>query len=326
MLNKKNIDTYYAISTRYDINHKKIITCICETDGQTFFEFIASFEKIVDNDISSLMKKISGYNFTAKELRELTDIFCVDIIQSITSILTENNLTFNDIDFISIENPSLGYGIDADLSKFIYKKLQIPVICNLDISNYSELFKLTAKQKENNESLIINLDENFEFYKVNDKVSYIGSSLGYSTLRYIALYCNINEDEISYMISQGEADSSIIKRLSEVESLEQLQKDLVNQLMLTNLEAKDKIKTAFEIVKPMLLKNLSKFDKDTNIVLIGNTSLVEELNQSLKEIFTNIHFVKNQSQRQNSLVNEQLAFIGAKKYSVENYNNGVKIS
>jgi hypothetical protein len=96
--------------------------------------------------------------------------------------------------------------------------------------------------------------------------------------------------------------------------------------MLSQITTEDKLKTAFAIIKSLLLKNLAEFDKDTNIVLIGSTSLIEELNQSLKEVFENVYFVKNQSQRQFTLLNEQLAFLGAKKYAVENYNNGVKIS
>ncbi|PPR08756.1 MAG: hypothetical protein CFH44_00741 [Proteobacteria bacterium] len=326
MLKKKSLETYYAISSRYDINQKKIITCIAETDGQDFFEFIASFEKIVDTEISSLMKKIKGYNFTASELRDLTDKFSLDIAQTITSILTENNLTFNDVDFICVENPSLGHDLTADISKFLFKKLQIPVICDLNTDNFSDYFKLIVKSKSLKQSLVINLDENFEIYKVNDAVSYLDSTLGYSILRFLSLYCNVSPEQVSYLISQGEVDQAIVNKLLKVDNLEQLQKDLINLIMLSQITTEDKLKTAFAVIKSLLLKNLAEFDKGTNIVLIGSTSLIEELNQSLKEIFENVYFVKNQSQRQLTLLNEQLAFLGAKKYAVENYNNGVKIS
>jgi len=326
MLKNKKLETYYVVSSRYDLNQRKIITIISETDGNHVFEFIASFEKIIDLELLSLLKKVKGYSFDTKELATLRIELASEMTQSIKSILTENNMELNHVDCIAIENPELNTDIAVDLATHIQQKLRIPVIFNIDLTDNSEFLKVLAENKKVENGFIINLDENFEIYKLNSTVSYIETSLGYSILRYLALYLNLEQENIAYLISQGEVDESILNKLKSAKTLENLQKELINSIMFSKIKTEDKLKTAFFVIKSLLLKNLAEFDKNSNIMLIGNTGMIEELNQALKEVFENVVFLKNQSQRQYTLLNEQLAYIAAKKHVLENYNNGVKLS
>ncbi|HAG52396.1 MAG TPA: hypothetical protein DCL21_01265 [Alphaproteobacteria bacterium] len=326
MLKNKKLETYYVVSSRYDLNQRKIITIISETDGQHVFEFIASFEKIIDLDLLSLFKKVKGYSFDVKELATLRADLANEMNKSIKSILTENNMESSHIDCIAIENPELNSDISLDLATHIQQQLNIPVIFNINLNNNTEFLKVLAENKQIDSGFIINLDENFDIYKLNSKTSYIESSLGYSILRYLAMYFNLEQDNVAYLISQGEVDEGIINKLKTVETLEILQKDLINSIMFSKIKTEDKLKTAFFVIKSLLLQNLAEFDKNSNIMLIGNTGMIEELNQALKGVFNNVVFLKNQSQRQHTLLNEQLAFTAAKKHVLENYNNGVKLS
>lgn len=326
MLGKSKMQTYYTISSCYNQNEKKLITSLCETDGSDFFEFIASFEQILDQELTSSIKKLKGYSFSAKELAELKDKLTQATCLSIKSILNENNIKQDDIDFICLEHVNIADGFKLNISTHLYNEFNIPVIFNQDLTDQETFLKKLASSKNIEEGLIINLHEDFDIYKLNNNVSKLDTSIGYSVLRYLVLYCNIDDNQISYLISQGEVDQSIINKLKDIDSLELLQKELINLIVFSKISTGDKLKTAFFAIKSLLLKNLAEFDSNTHIMLIGNTSSIELLNQVIKEKFENTTFLKNQSQRQNTLKNEHMAYLGCKKYVIEDYNNGVTLS
>lgn len=326
MLGQNKTDTYYAISARYDKLTKKIITVLAETDGATKFEFVASFDKIVDSEISSLLKKARGYSFAIAEVNQLTASYSQEISLSIKSILTENNIKLTDIDFINIENLALDENFKLDIATPIFQEFNIPVIYNIDLSDNSEFLIQLAKTKNIDKGVLINLDQNFDIYKLNSKAHLVSETLGFSILYYLAMYLNIEQDQLSHLIAQGSIDEGIINKVSKIEKLEDLQKELINLIVFSSISTQDKLKTAFVIIKSLLIKDLAEFDNHSKIVVIGNTTLVEELNQEIKEIFEHVEFLKNQSQRQDTLISEHMLYLAAKKYTVENYNNGVKIS
>lgn len=326
MLKANKTETYYAISIRYEAKNKKIIAIICETDGLKQFEFIASFEKIVDKQITALLKKIKGYEFSAIELSELTESYSNVIIGSIKSILAENNIKSDEIDFICLENLNIAKNCNIDITSIIKNTLNTPTIYNISLEDSTNFLQVLANNKNIETQVIINLDDNFEVYKSNDKAHLIAESIGYSVMRYLSVYLNVEEDKIAFLASQGSADQAILNKLTKIEKIEELQKELINLIVFSPIETKDKLKTAFIVIKSLLLKNLAEFDTNTKIMLIGNTALIEELNQDLKDIFENIEFLKNQSQRQETLINEHMAYLAAKKHGSENYNNGVKLS
>lgn len=326
MLGKNKSETYYVVSSHYNTVERKLITTLIETNGDEFFDFIASYEKILDNELTAAIKKVKGYSFTATELKDLKQKLAAATIESVNSILTENNLPLSDIDFIGLEHLNIADDFQLNISTLIYDHFKLPVIFNLKLDDKNSFLKLLANNKGVNDGLIIHLDENFDIFKLNNSVSHIDQSMGFSVLRYLALYSNINPDKISYLISQGEVDEAIINKLSTIENLESLQKELINLLVFSKLNTEDKLRTAFFTIKSLLLKNLAEFDNNTPIMLIGNTCTVELINQAIQEKFENIRFLKNQSQRQNSFNCEQLAYLACKKYTVEDYNNGVKLS
>ena len=326
MLGKNKSETYYAVSSHYNTVERKLVTTLIETNGDEFFDFIASYEKILDNDLTAAIKKVKGYSFTATELYDLKKSLSKATIESVNSILTENNLSLDEIDFIGLEHLTIADDFKLNISTLIYDHFKIPVIFNLTLDSKNEFLKLLANNKGLKEGLIIHLDENFNIYKLNKSVSHIDQSMGFSVLRYLALYSNVNPEKISYLISQGEVDEAIINKLSTIDNLESLQKELINLLVFSKLSIEDKLRTAYFAIKSLLLKNLAEFDNNTPIMLIGNTCTVELINQAVKEKFENIRFLKNQSQRQCSFECEQLAYLACQKYTVEDYNNGVKLS
>jgi hypothetical protein len=325
MLGKNKIETYYAIAIRFNLEQKKIIATICETDGNQVFEFIASYEKIIDNEITAKLKKVKSYGFSTSELATLSITYQQTIEKTISSILTENNMSINDIDFVCFENMEIEKNCHIDIASKVQKTFNIPIITNQELDDKSEFLKTLANSKQQVSNIIIDLKDDFDIYKINEKAHFIEKSIGYSIIEYLKMYLNIEHDKLAYMIGQGSADSAIINKASKIESLDILQKELVNLIIFSKISTEDKLKTAFEIIKNELLIKLSQIDKNHTIMLIGNTALVEELNQSIKESFTSVEFLKNQSQRQNTLLNEQMTYLSAKKYSNES-NNGVKIS
>lgn len=326
MLGKNKTETYYTISVRYEATSKKIITILCETDGADNFEFIASFDKLIDPQASSLIKKAKGYSFSTTEVEELINFYSADVKQSVNSILTENNIKLTDIDFICLENLTLDDKFKADIASPIFKEFNIPVIYDLDLTDNSKFLKTLANTKNFESGIIINLDQNFDIYKLNSSAHFISETLGFSVLRYLTMYLNIEADKLAHLIAQGQINEGIINSINKESNLESIQKELINLIIFSTISTEDKLRTAFSLIKYLLLKNLAEFDKTTKIMLIGNTGLLEELNQALKDVFENTEFLKNQSQRQDTLINEHMAFIGAKKYTLENYNNGIKLS
>lgn len=326
MLGKKEAQTYYAITTRYDQTSKNIITILAETDGTQEFNFIASFEKTLDAELQSQVKKLTNYSFSAQEITSVVQDFSAEISLTIKSILAENNIPQGDIDFICLENLALGTDFTADIATPVFKALNIPVIYNLDLSDNSEFLQRLALARNIEEGVIINLDQAFDIYKLNSSSHLVAQSMGYNILHYLSMYLNIATDEIAHLIAQGQVDEGIINTVSQIKNIEDLQKELTNLLVFSSISNEDKLKTAFSVVKDLLLANLTQFDKNTQFMLIGNTTLVEELNQALKEVYEEVHFLKDQSQRQNTLINEHMAYLGAKKYMLEDYNNGVKLS
>tara|TARA_Y100001960_G_scaffold333771_1_gene440876 strand:- start:3383 stop:4360 length:978 start_codon:yes stop_codon:yes gene_type:complete len=325
MLGKSKTDTYYAISARYNFEQRKVVAIICETDGIEKFEFIASYENTVDPEILSLLKKAKGYGFSADEITELKEKYTKTLEKTIKSILAENNIDSNDVDFICLDNLEVAKNCKIDIASSVFKQLNIPVIYDVDLEDKSEFLQVLTNSKSGAD-ILINLDEDFEIFKINDTAHLVDKSIGFSSLRYLAVYLNVERDQISYLIAQGTADEALINKLANIEKLEDLQKELINLIVLSKLSTEDKLKTAFMVLNSLLLKNLGQFDMDSKIMLIGNTTLVEELNQNVKSVFENVEFLKNQSQRQDTFTNEHMAHLATKKYALENYNNGVQIS
>lgn len=318
---KQDKQSYYIIASRCDLKLNKIITTLTESNGADNFNFVASFELPIEKTQLSNIKKTTLYNFQTTEFDEIYHYVLTTTLTSIHSILKENMVDLKDIDFVCFEPVRFGMHFELDISKQLHSQLKLPVISHSNQQNL-DFFKALSI---NNEP-VLNLESTFEIFNFKNQTVEKIELIGFSLLESIAQYYNIEQNQISINIYKGQINEGILSKLGELDENSDLEKSILQTIIFANITPEDKLKTAFYIIKQLLHETLQHYKTDS-IILIGRNEFLLEVNEDLKELFDMVIFLNNNEQRQNTLLNEQLAFVSATKYAgLNNDNNGVKIS